>query len=116
MDIVRALVQATNDHHSFGFWCKVSRDVDVETIQYCLSALKVSMNDGTVRHAGRYLTSLLKTYAPELFYDSKQPLRASQQKNDAPIYSKPCESEPAIEVDWKMNMGQLKHIQKMLGK
>jgi hypothetical protein len=53
---------------------------------------------------------------PEMFSFPKHALSQPQQKTDAPIYSKPCESEPAIEVDWKMNMGQLKHIQKMLGK
>jgi hypothetical protein len=43
---------------------------------------------------------------------------ASQDKNNAPIYPMKSYREPypQVEVDWKMNMGQLKHIQKMLGK
>jgi hypothetical protein len=115
MDVVSGLIEATGDRHSFGLWVKIAKNVDIPTIRYCLSCLRVAQADGTVRHPGKYLTKLFKTYGPPDLFE-KHALRPSQHNQDAPTYTKPPESEPEVEPDFDLNMSMLKQIQSILDK
>lgn len=115
MDIVKALIDVTGDKRSFGLWCKVSRDVPLEEIRYCVEALRIALNDNSVSSPGRYLVGILKSRCPEVF--QKQAVRASQQETDThiPTQRRPQSKKLKVkQADWTLNQTNLEQIKRIL--
>lgn len=104
MDVVKALVEVTNDRKSFALWCKVARDISIDDIRYCVEALRIAQHDHSVRNSGRYLVSILKSRCPKAF----QAPRPSQEQKPAPMPRK--EAPP----DYANNLDQIRRLRAML--
>jgi hypothetical protein len=117
-DLVREILDLTQDTKSTRFWVKFVRLAPLPTVYLAISSLKIAIDEGIVLHPGRYMVGIIKRVYPELFFTQPTTLepRSSQpqQKIDAPIYGKSCESEPPVVRDPQFNMSQLKQIRAML--
>lgn len=126
MDIVKALVEITNDKRSFGLWCKVARDVPLDDIRYSVEALRIAQNDNSVRNSGRYITSILKSRCPEVFthktasvshFATNERSITHANKATAPVpLVKKTPLEPVIEPkqDYKTGLEAIAQIMAML--
>lgn len=117
-DLVRQILELTRDHKSLGFWIKLVRNVDPETICYLLSSLRLAMASGQVEHRGRYLVGIVRRVCPWVFeiQSKKQALRASQQQMHGQMSSKQAQSEPVQEPDFDLGLEQVRRIRELLGR
>jgi hypothetical protein len=113
-DLICEILNLTQDTKSTRFWIKFVRSAPLPTVYLAISSLKSALAEGIVCHPGKYMTGIIRRVFPELFQNKKQPLSQPQRDLDAPIYSKPCESEPEIQPDFVLNMARLKQIQLIL--
>lgn len=114
MDIVREILDITRDTKSIGCWIKFVRSAPLPIVYCAIASLKSALEEGQVCHPGKYLTGIIKNIYPEMFEPQKHALRPSQDKSEAPYYSKHCENEPPVEVNWQVNKENLRRIQEML--
>jgi hypothetical protein len=117
MDIVSHIIAVTGDKKSLAFWIKMVKGCDLQTIRYCLSALNVGLNDGTVRHPGRYLTSLFKKYAPELFSSQKTISKSyptTKECANIPLNTSKTTLNSPFFVDWEGNLARIRALKAIL--
>lgn len=117
-DLVREILDITRDHKSLGFWIKLVKHVDPETVCYMISSLRLAISSGQVESPGRYLVGICKRVCPWIFEipSKKQALRASQPITHGQLCSKPVQEEPVGKPDFETGLEQVRRIRELLGR
>jgi hypothetical protein len=117
MNLVLQIEQITGDRNGRGCYIKIVRSVSPDIVHAAISSLKIAMSEDIVVKPAAYFVQTIKNYCPDLFTSRQgHTPRPPQPVSNVSFQTKILESEPNIEIDWKINLAQLKNIQQMLGK
>ena len=117
MDLVREIINLTNDHKSVRCWVKFVRSAPEQIVQLAIHSLKSALSSETVYHAGKYLIGIIKRIFPEMFTSGqKQPVRPDEQCPDPSYYPKAAVDEPTFERNEQLNMTNIQAIRALLAK